>query len=136
MDSKAADSGKERLHWYAESPILAVNTDKEIWGEDARESKSERWESLPDTVGLVPGVWANLLTFFAGTTNCIGFRLSLIEHVSPSSLTQSPPPLRSAMERRAGIRPKMVGLFQTPVVLGEEEKGSALPLIVKPYIAQ
>ncbi|KAJ7867103.1 hypothetical protein B0H14DRAFT_3442022 [Mycena olivaceomarginata] len=57
-----------------------------MWGEDAREFKSERWENLSDAVGLVPGVWANLLTFFAGTTNCIGFRFSLIEHVSLSSL--------------------------------------------------
>ncbi|KAJ7896689.1 cytochrome P450 [Mycena olivaceomarginata] len=63
-------------------PILAVNTDTEIWGEDAREFKPERWENLPDAVSLVPGVWANLLTFFAGTTNCIGFRFSLVEHVS------------------------------------------------------
>ncbi|KAJ7750028.1 hypothetical protein B0H14DRAFT_3166951 [Mycena olivaceomarginata] len=42
-------------------PILAINTDKEIWGEDAREFEPERWESLPDAVSLVPGVRANQL---------------------------------------------------------------------------
>ncbi|KAJ7701307.1 cytochrome P450, partial [Mycena olivaceomarginata] len=67
-------------------PILAGNTDTEIWGEDAREFKPERWESLQDAVSLVPGVRANLFTSFAGTTNCIGPRISLIEHVSVYSL--------------------------------------------------
>ncbi|KAJ7802073.1 cytochrome P450, partial [Mycena olivaceomarginata] len=62
--------------------ILVVDTDKEIWGEDAREFNQTRWENLPDAVSLVHGVWANLLTFFAGTTNYIGFRFSLVEHVS------------------------------------------------------
>ncbi|KAJ7697557.1 cytochrome P450, partial [Mycena olivaceomarginata] len=62
-------------------PILAVGMDTEIWGEDVREFKPERWESLPDAVILVPGVWANLLTSFAGTTNYIGPRFSLVEHV-------------------------------------------------------
>ncbi|KAJ7815653.1 cytochrome P450 [Mycena olivaceomarginata] len=67
-------------------PHSHVNTDKEIWGEDAREFKPKRWENFPDVVSLVPGVWVKLLTFFAGTTNCIGFRFSLVEHVSLSSL--------------------------------------------------
>ncbi|KAJ7867096.1 cytochrome P450 [Mycena olivaceomarginata] len=102
-------------------PILAVNTDTDIWGEDAREFKYTRaLENLPDTVGLVPGVWANLLTFFAGTTNCIGFRFSLIE-LKALLFT-----LIRAFEFEAA----------RPVVRGEEEKGSALPLIIRPYIAQ
>ncbi|KAJ7812785.1 cytochrome P450 [Mycena olivaceomarginata] len=83
---KAGKSHDSPLGQMIHIPILAVNTDKEIWGEDARKFKPEHWENLPDTVGLVPGVRANLLTFFAGTTNCIGFRFSLIEHVSLSSL--------------------------------------------------
>ncbi|KAJ7498084.1 cytochrome P450 [Mycena galericulata] len=77
-------------------PILAVNTDKEIWGEDAFEFKPERWENIPEAVNAIPGVWANLFTFFAGPHNCecsppilrfenrctfpgIGFRFSLAE---------------------------------------------------------
>ncbi|KAJ7797400.1 hypothetical protein B0H14DRAFT_2619013 [Mycena olivaceomarginata] len=82
-------------------PVLAGNTDTEIWGEDAREFIPERWENLPDAVSLVPGVWANLLTFFAGTTNCIGFWFSLVEHVSLYSLPcSSRPPVHSSSKRR------------------------------------
>ncbi|KAJ6448700.1 cytochrome P450 [Mycena sanguinolenta] len=60
-------------------PILAVNTDKEIWGDDALEFKPERWEHIPEAASLIPGVWGNLLTFFGGATNCIRFRFSLVE---------------------------------------------------------
>jgi hypothetical protein len=67
-------------------PILAVNTDKEIWGEDAAEFKCvsmidfdisnshkirpERWKHIPKGANDIPGVWANLLTFFAGQSFC------------------------------------------------------------------
>ncbi|KAJ7724292.1 cytochrome P450, partial [Mycena olivaceomarginata] len=90
-------------------PILAVNTDTDIWGEDAREFKPERWENLPDTVGLVPGVWANLLTFFAGTTNCIGFRFSLIE-LKALLFTLIRAFEFEAAVPKGGIRPKMSGI--------------------------
>ncbi|CAK5270068.1 unnamed protein product [Mycena citricolor] len=60
-------------------PILAINTDKETWGEDALEFKPDRWDHLPEVVHSVPGVWANQMTFFAGSHNCIGFRFSLVE---------------------------------------------------------
>ncbi|CAK5277071.1 unnamed protein product [Mycena citricolor] len=59
--------------------ILAINTDKGIWGEDSLEFKPERWDDLPDAVRSVPGVWGNQLTFLAGAHSCIGFRFSLIE---------------------------------------------------------
>ncbi|CAK5271679.1 unnamed protein product [Mycena citricolor] len=60
-------------------PIAAINTDKETWGEDALEFKPDRWDNLPEAVNSVPGVWANQMTFFAGSHHCIGFRFSLIE---------------------------------------------------------
>jgi hypothetical protein len=41
-----------------------------------------------------------------------------------------------AVVPKGGIGPKMSGISQKPVVLGEEEKGSALPLIIRPYIGQ
>ncbi|KAJ7896700.1 cytochrome P450, partial [Mycena olivaceomarginata] len=90
-------------------PILAVNTDTDIWGEDACEFKPERWENLPDTVGLVPGVWANLLTFFAGTTNCIGFRFSLIE-LKALLFTLIRAFEFEAAVPKGGIPPKMSGI--------------------------
>jgi cytochrome P450 len=42
--------------------------------------RPERWESVPDGASAIPGAWANLLTFFAGPHNCIGFRFALAEY--------------------------------------------------------
>jgi cytochrome P450 len=43
--------------------------------------RPERWEKVPDSASAIPGVWANVLTFFAGPHNCIGYRFSLVESV-------------------------------------------------------
>ncbi|KAJ6448694.1 cytochrome P450 [Mycena sanguinolenta] len=114
-------------------PILAVNTDKEIWGDDALEFKPERWEHIPEAASLIPGVWGNLLTFFGGATNCIGFRFSLVEMkallfilIRAFEFEQATP--------KGSIVPKAVGLINRPVELAtESSKGSGLPLIVKVY---
>ncbi|KAG6856728.1 hypothetical protein H0H87_001328 [Tephrocybe sp. NHM501043] len=60
-------------------PILAINVDKAIWGEDAREFRPERWEKVPEAAGNIPGVWGNMLTFLGGPRACIGYRFSLVE---------------------------------------------------------
>ncbi|KAJ7473689.1 cytochrome P450 monooxygenase [Mycena galericulata] len=113
-------------------PILAVNTDKETWGEDALEFRPERWEHNPEGVYAVPGVWANLFTFFAGPHNCIGFRFSLVE-IKVLLFT-----LIRAFEfepalQKGGIVAKTAGLIQRPTVVGDKTKGSSLPMIVRAY---
>jgi hypothetical protein len=80
---------------------VTINTDKEIWGEDTTEFKCvlknkvalaagtlpgffcrpERWEKVPDSASAIPGVWANIITFFAGPHNCIGLRFSIVESI-------------------------------------------------------
>ncbi|KAH9941835.1 cytochrome P450 [Epithele typhae] len=62
--------------------IGASNTDKELWGPDAEEWKPQRWLApLPGEVtdARIPGVYANLMTFWAGARACIGFKFSQLE---------------------------------------------------------
>ncbi|KAI0666644.1 cytochrome P450 [Trametes maxima] len=62
--------------------IEAANTNKALWGEDAYEWKPERWlRPLPETVldAKIPGVYANLMTFWGGGRACIGFKFSQLE---------------------------------------------------------
>ncbi|KAJ7246829.1 cytochrome P450 [Mycena haematopus] len=119
----------QRIH----IPILAINTDKEIWGEDAGEFRPERWEKIPDSASAIPGVWANLLTFFAGPHNCIGFRFSLVEIKALLFTLIRAFEFEEAV--KGGIGRVTVGLLQRPTILGEGP-GSGLPLIVKPYNVQ
>jgi len=62
-------------------PIVSVNCDKHIWGEDASEFKPERWEHPPDSVAGMPGVWGHILSFLGGPRACIGYRFALIEYI-------------------------------------------------------
>ncbi|KAH8831548.1 cytochrome P450 [Flagelloscypha sp. PMI_526] len=60
--------------------ILGVNTNPNIWGDDAHLFRPERWESeLPEAVHGIPAAWGNVLTFLGGHRACIGFRFSVIE---------------------------------------------------------
>ncbi|KAF7332925.1 hypothetical protein MVEN_02398400 [Mycena venus] len=112
-------------------PIFAVNTDKEIWGDDAEEFRPARWENVPVASNAIPSVWGNQFTFFAGQNNCIGFRFSLVE-IKALLFT-----LVRAFEfepavHKGGIGSTSSGL-QAPVVLAEPERGTSLPLLLKPY---
>ncbi|KAJ7739298.1 cytochrome P450 [Mycena olivaceomarginata] len=111
-------------------PILAVNTDKETWGPDAEEFKPERWENVPKAANNVPGMWANLLTFFAGPHNCIGFRFSLVEQKALLFVLIRAFVFENAVPRGGIGRSSTV--IQLPVVLGRNS-GSQMPLIVKRY---
>ena len=90
-------------------PIYAMNTDKDIWGEDAFEFKyvfshpsspfrkkadnsaeryrPERWESPPEAISDNPGVWSNLMTFLGGSRACIGYQFALIEFVQSTVIS-------------------------------------------------
>jgi cytochrome P450 len=76
-------------------PIMPINRDTSLWGEDAEKFKwvllslfvpylniicsPERWSNLPEAVHGIPGVWAHQLTFLGGPRACIGYRFSLVE---------------------------------------------------------
>ncbi|KAJ7218656.1 cytochrome P450 [Mycena pura] len=113
-------------------PVLAINTDKDIWGADADEFRPERWARVPDATSAIPTAWANLMTFFAGPHHCLGFRFSIVElKVLLFTLIRAFE-VRPAVPR-ASIKPYVTGLVQRPMVVGPVHKGSGLPLIIRPY---
>ncbi|KAF8207168.1 cytochrome P450 [Mycena galopus ATCC 62051] len=112
-------------------PILAVNTDEEIWGEDSKEFKPERWENVPKATDQIPGMWANLLTFFAGPHNCIGFRFSLVEQKALLFTLIRAFVFENAVPK-GGIGRSSTAL-QRPIVLADRNKNGQMPLIVKRY---
>ncbi|KAI0806598.1 cytochrome P450 [Fomes fomentarius] len=62
--------------------LLACNTNKALWGEDALEWKPERWLApLPRAVdeARIPGVYSNLMSFHGGGRSCIGFKYAQLE---------------------------------------------------------
>ncbi|KAJ7667216.1 cytochrome P450 [Mycena rosella] len=129
---KVYDSITVRRGTVIRIPIAAVHSDKEIWGDDAAEFRPDRWDHIPEAANAIPGVWGNLLTFLAGPHNCIGFRFSIAEM---KSLLFA---LIRAFEFEMAVPEGGIGFTMTPVlrptVLSEPEKGSQLPLIVRPYL--
>ncbi|KAL0577109.1 hypothetical protein V5O48_004862 [Marasmius crinis-equi] len=112
-------------------PILAINKDKTLWGEDAEEFKPERWENLPEAVTAIPGVWGNMMTFLGGPHACIGWRFSIVE---TKALIFT---LLRGFEFELDV-PKEDILIKRgfavhrPVVRGKE--GNQLPVIIKPVV--
>ncbi|KAJ7215089.1 cytochrome P450 [Mycena haematopus] len=128
---KSHDSLPIRKGQIIHMPILAFNTDKEIWGADAGEFRPERWENIPAAAGAIPGVpHPNLFSFFAGQTNCIGYRFSLVE-MKALLFT-----LIRAFEFEPAVPKGSIGhtaaFIHGPVNLTEPELGTSLPLILKP----
>ncbi|KAG8769894.1 hypothetical protein FRC12_004666 [Ceratobasidium sp. 428] len=113
-------------------PILVMNRNKEIWGEDAEVFRPERWDNLPENVKDMPSVWDHLMSFISGPHACIGFRFAIIEM---KALLYS---LIRAVEFE--IDPKIVieaqaSIVTRPRIASEPEKGNQMPLICKPVLA-
>ncbi|KAI0763276.1 cytochrome P450 [Trametes elegans] len=112
-------------------PILAINRDKTLWGEDALEFRPERWDALPASVSNIPGIWAHNLTFMGGQHACLGFRFAL-NQIKVAIFT-----LLRAFEFDLSVPAEEIGRSSTllvrPMVLGEPEKGPQLPMRVRAY---
>ncbi|KAH9923737.1 cytochrome P450 [Epithele typhae] len=62
--------------------IVACNTNKALWGDDAYEWNPDRWlRPLPTAVeeARIPGIYANSFSFGGGGYSCIGFKFSQLE---------------------------------------------------------
>ncbi|KAG8965224.1 hypothetical protein FRC00_008720 [Tulasnella sp. 408] len=61
-------------------PIISINRDKAIWGEDADKLKPERWlENSHPYAAEYPTVFSGIMTFLGGARACIGYRLAVME---------------------------------------------------------
>ncbi|KAH6919107.1 cytochrome P450 [Coprinopsis sp. MPI-PUGE-AT-0042] len=111
-------------------PIVAVNRDKTLWGEDALEFRPERWEKVPEAVSAIPNIWGNMLTFLAGPRACIGYRFSLVE--TKAILFT----LLRAFEFELAVPFEDIGkkaaVVQRPILKSDKKAGNQLPLIIKP----
>ncbi|CDO75067.1 hypothetical protein BN946_scf184605.g8 [Trametes cinnabarina] len=112
-------------------PILAINRDKALWGEDAFEFRPDRWDALPEAVSSIPGVWANNLTFMGGQHACLGFRFSL-NQIKVAIFT-----LLRAFEFEFAVPVEDIGKSSTflvrPMRLSAPEAGPQLPLLVREH---
>ncbi|KAH9896022.1 cytochrome P450 [Cubamyces lactineus] len=110
-------------------PILAMNRDKALWGDDAFEFRPERWDTLPDAVSSIPGIWANNLTFMGGPHACLGYRFSL-NQIKVAVFT-----LLRAFEFELAVPAEDVGKSSTvlarPMRLSDPDKGPQLPMRVR-----
>lgn len=114
-------------------PTYALGRHKLLWGEDALEFRPERWDSLPEAVAAVPGVWGNTLAFLGGPRACIGYRFALTEM---KALLFS---LVRAFEYELAVDPSDIGqksaVVRRPHLKSNVSAGSQMPLLVRPYIA-
>ncbi|KAG6854183.1 hypothetical protein C0991_009835 [Blastosporella zonata] len=113
-------------------PILAINREKSIWGEDAKEFRPERWEHIPEAAGNIPGVWGNMLTFLGGPRACIGYRFSLVE---TKALLFT---LVRAFEFELAVPAKDIikksAVVQRPVLATDPNGGNQMPLLIRPVV--
>ncbi|KAJ7060891.1 cytochrome P450 [Mycena amicta] len=114
-------------------PIELMNRDKDVWGPDADEFRPDRWLDegrLPDVVGNMPGVWSNILTFWAGPHGCPAYRLVIAE-MKVFLFT-----LLRTFTFELGVPQEDIGrvqaiAFTRPFLFSEKDKGFQMPLIVK-----
>ncbi|KAI0037040.1 cytochrome P450 [Vararia minispora EC-137] len=115
-------------------PIQVLNRTVDLWGEDAREFRPDRWERLPETVKEIPNVFSNLLTFMAGSHACIGYRFSILEM---KALTFA---IIRHFEVELAVSPleitRRTMIVGRPALATNINAGSQLPLLIRPVRSQ
>ncbi|KAI0759033.1 cytochrome P450 [Fomes fomentarius] len=113
-------------------PIDGMNQSKALWGDDSLEFRPERWESPPEAITNIPGVWGHILTFFGGARGCIGYRFAVTEmKVIIFTLVRSFE-FELAVPRKDA---QPTGTFlQRPALVSEPERGTQLPMFIRAYV--
>ncbi|KAG8763655.1 hypothetical protein FRC11_014632 [Ceratobasidium sp. 423] len=107
-------------------PSISMSHAKSVWGEDADEFRPERWldpSRLPPASVTSSG-WSGLFVFSEGPRQCIGFRLAILSF--KTILTTF---VRNFEFHDTGVivKARFSATLQ-PFVVGEEEKGTQLPI--------
>ncbi|PVF92144.1 cytochrome P450 [Serendipita vermifera] len=115
-------------------PLYGMNRSKDVWGEDGDQFNPDRWlRGVPAAAETSPGAWSHIMTFLAGSRSCIGYRFALLE--MKSILLH----LIRAFEFELDADPNDIihkALIVTrPMVRSNLEKGSHMPMIIKPVVA-
>lgn len=113
-------------------PIALINTSKQIWGEDALEFNPSRWNTVPEGVSDIPGLWGNILTFSGGPRGCIGFRFSLVEIKALLFTLVRSFDLDLAVPHEDIIAKSDVTLVTRPILRTDPGKSNQMPLIIRP----
>jgi len=113
-------------------PIRAINTAKELWGENAENFRPERWieASIPEAVRAIPSVWGNNMSFLSGSHACIGFRVALVQMKAMLFTLVREFNFELAISAEdIGRRSNIVG---RPYMCSDPGSGSQLPLLISP----
>ncbi|KAI3609925.1 cytochrome p450 [Moniliophthora roreri] len=108
--------------------INMYNRLESVWGPDANKWNPSRFDASAPAKPITVGMTDNLLTFSGGSKGCIGWRFALIElHILLAGLLEQ---FHFSLPSDMEIKCASVGLV-VPVVVGKENEGSRLPLVVR-----
>ncbi|KAJ7216637.1 hypothetical protein GGX14DRAFT_358881, partial [Mycena pura] len=95
-------------------------------------TRPERWQNLPEATNAIPGIWANIMTFWAGPHGCLGTYFSGNAQKAVIFMIVRSFVLELAVPKEDISKSGAMSLTR-PFVISEKAKGTQLPLIVKPY---
>ncbi|TFK57630.1 cytochrome P450 [Heliocybe sulcata] len=98
-------------------PIRAINTWKEVWGDDAEEFRPERWHDLPQGYNST----FSFLSFLAGPHGCIGKTMAVMEMKAILAL----------LVANFEFRPAHEGQLAKPTATITMKPADSMPLLVR-----